>query len=162
MNFSKINTWLLISRETINVKRSYPNSIFFNQFIKDQEWTLSMDMSREPMDSADNILSSLPGLCPGYQWTVTILSTESMDNVHGHCPGRQWRMSTESMDIDQSEWAPWTLSRGSMDIVQYYYLFHGKCPGSLLTLSRETMDSVDILQIGQVKKTKNKDKFSCN
>ena len=45
-------------------------------------------------------------------------------------------MSTVSLDIVQSEWGPWTLSRVSMDIVQTFHLFNGKCPG----------ESMDIVQ----------------
>ena len=76
---------------------------------------------------------------------MSTLSTESMDNVqgvHGHSPGRQWTMCTESMDIVQSEWAPWVLSRVSMDIVQTFHLVHGHSPGIPWTLSRETVDNV--------------------
>ena len=56
---------------------------------------------------------------------------QTFHKVHGHCPGRQW---TEYIDIVQSEWAPWTLSRVSMD-----------CPDFPLipwTMSRESMNIV--------------------
>ena len=80
----------------------------------------------EPMDSEDIIYRSLPGHCPRYQWTMSTLSTEreSMDKVqgvHGHSPGRWWTIPNESMEIGKSEWAPWTLSRVSMDIVQTFH-----------------------------------------
>ena len=70
----------------------------------------------------------------------------SADIVQGD--SGQCRLSTKSMGIVQSEWAPWTLSRVSMDSVQTFHLFQDQCPESPWALSTETMDSVDILQTG--------------
>ena len=58
-----------------------------------------------------SILSWLPGQSPEYQLTLSRLSTKSMDIVQRDL----WTTSTESMDIAQSNWASWTLSRVSMD-----------------------------------------------
>ena len=46
------------------------------------------------------------------------------------------------LDIVQSAWTPWTLSRVSMDNVQTVLWVHGQCPLSPWTMSTESMDIV--------------------
>ena len=67
-----------------------------------------------------DIVQGISGQCPHFP----LRERESMDNVqgvHGHSSGRWWTIPNEPMEIGQSEWAPWTLSRVSMDIVQTFH-----------------------------------------
>ena len=86
-------------------------------------------MSIESMDNVQSI-HGLSGLC---QWTLS-----SPPGLPGLCPWTMSRLSTESMDIVQSGWSHWTLSRVSIDVVQTVHWVHGKCPLSPRTMSRES------------------------
>ena len=68
---------------------------------------------------------------------------QGAQGISGHCPVRPdfvqgiSGQSTESMDIVQSEWAPWTcpeypwtLSRLSTDSIDNVQGVHGHCPGN--------------------------------
>ena len=76
-----------------------------------------------------------PGLCPGCPWSMSRLSSESMDNVH-------W-----IHDIVQSGRCHWTLSIDSLDFVQTVHWVHGKYPLSPWTMSKESTESMDFLQM---------------
>ena len=60
-----------------------------------------------------DIVQGISGQCPHFPLRESpwMMSRESMDDVqgvHGHSPGRWWTIPNESMEIGQSEWAPWT------------------------------------------------------
>ena len=114
----------------VKFKRDYifPESLlqfsFFNEFIQHKEWPLSMDNVNGAHGFSGHcivcldIVQGISGQCPHFPLR------ESMDNVqkvHGHSPGRWWTIPNESMEIGQSECAPWTLSRVSMNIVQTFH-----------------------------------------
>ena len=121
----------------INFKGGDFNFKFFNQIRLDfvqwvhgqwpdspwTEWTLSS-------------LPGLAGLCPGCPWTMSRLSTESMDNVHWiheHCP--VWLVSLDfvyGLTGICSEY-PWTLSRLSTESMVNVHWVHGQCPRSPLS-----------------------------
>ena len=63
-------------------------------------------------------------------------------NQTGLCPVSPWTKSSQSMDIVQSAWTLWTLSRVSMNNVQTVHWVHGQCPLSPWTMSTESMDIV--------------------
>ena len=106
------------------------------------EWN-SQDNSRKPN-------FGFSGYCPGYQLTMSTLSTESMDKVqgvHGHCPGSPWTLSRETVDVHRvhGHCPVWV---GSLDFV---HSINGHCPDYPLipwTMSRESMDSLYILPMG--------------
>ena len=80
------------------------------------------------MDSVD-IYHGLSGHLPWTQWTFTMDSVDSLDNVHRH-----WTKSSESMDKVQWDQPDWTMSMDSVDTV------HGQW-----TLSMDSVDSQDII-----------------
>ena len=69
------------------------------------------------MDSVDIV----HGLSRQFPWTQWTLSSQflgvSRHTLYRAINAYSEGMSTESMDIVWSEWAPWTLSRISMDFV---------------------------------------------
>ena len=113
----KFQERLYISRESTPIQ-------FFNEFIQHKEWPLSMDNANGAHGFSGHrivcldIVQGVSGQCPHFPLR------ESMDNVqkvHGHSPGRWWTIPNEFMEIGQSECAPWTLSRVSMNIVQAFH-----------------------------------------
>ena len=120
-------------------------------------------MSTESMDIVQSEWA--PWTCPEYPWTLSRLSSDSMDIVHGahgfsghftdghshfilllsscfkpYFPQWSWIMSRESMDILQGDsgqclLSPWTLFSLSG--------LPGFCPVYTWTLSRLSSDSMD-------------------
>ena len=84
-----------------------------------------------------------PGLCPGCPWSMSRLSSESMDNVywvHGQCPLNPWHCPVWLMSLDfvhrltgLCPECPWTLSRLSTESTVNTHWVHGQCPGSPLS-----------------------------
>ena len=115
----------------INFKRSYFNFSFFNQIRLDKVQSV-----HGPSGLCLWLLSSLPGLCPGCPWTMSRLSTESMDNVHWvheQCPLNPWTLSSLACLTGLCPWTHWTLSRLSTKSIVNVHLVHGKNPGSPLS-----------------------------